>query len=230
MNPRFSAFDFHMHTLHSKDGLNDPRGLFKLMKKKGLRGLAPTEHWKASTLKVIERNDRFIIPACEFKSSDHGEVIGLFLNEHIENRTFEEIAEDIHSQQGLVILPHPCDPFRKQTALRRGLPEELMQKHVDLIEGINSRCIINLFNTRAQRLAERLDKPMTAGSDGHSFLEVGHAKTWLQDIQTAEDIYNALKEGKTQISGYCSIFLFHIPTMFWQRVRKIAYDSKQSIG
>ncbi len=213
-----------MHTLHSKDGLNNPRTLFKLMKKKGLRGLAPTEHWKASTLKVIEREDRFIIPACEFKCTDFGEVIGLFLNEDIENRTFEEIAEDIHSQGGLVILPHPCDPLRKHTAVRRGLPEELIRKHVDLIEGINSRCIINLFNTKAQKLAKRVDKPMTAGSDGHSFLEVGHAKTWLQDISSAEDIYNALKEGKTQIAGYCSIFLYHIPTMLWQRVRKIAYD------
>jgi len=221
MDPRLSAFDFHMHTLYSKDGLNNPKGLFKLMKKHGLRGLAPTEHWKASTLKVIERNDRFIIPACEFKTTDHGEVIALFLNEQIENRTFEEVTEDIHAQGGLVVLPHPCDPLRKQTAIRRGLPEELIRKHVDLIEGINSRCIINLFNTRAQRLAKRLNKPTTAGSDGHSFLEIGHAKTWLQDISSAEDIYTELKRGRTQITGHCSIFIYHIPTMLWQRLRKI---------
>jgi len=224
MESPLSAFDLHMHTIHSKDGLNNPRTLFKLMKRKGLRGLAPTEHWKASTLKVIEKDDRFIIPACEFKTSDYGEVIGLFLNEDIENRMFEEIAEDIHSQGGLVVLPHPCDPFRKHTAIRRGLPEEIIKKHVDLIEGINSRCVINLFNTRAQKLARRLDKPVTAGSDGHSFLEVGHGKTWLQDISCADDIYNALKQGQTQITGYCSIFIYHIPTMIWQRVRKIAYD------
>ncbi|MFW9920525.1 MAG: PHP-associated domain-containing protein [Candidatus Thorarchaeota archaeon] len=222
MENRLSAFDLHMHTLHSKDGLNNPRNLFKLMKKKGLRGLAPTEHWKASTLKVIERNDRFIIPACEFKTSDYGEVIGLFLNDNIENRSFEEIADDVHAQGGLLILPHPCDPLRKHTAIRRGLPEELIKKHIDLIEGINSRCIINLFNTRAQELAKYLGKPVTAGSDGHSFLEVGHAKTWLQDINSPDDIYQALKQGKTQITGYCSIFLYHIPTMIWQRVRKIA--------
>lgn len=222
MENRLSAFDLHMHTLHSKDGLNNPRNLFKLMKKKGLRGLAPTEHWKASTLKVIERNDRFIIPACEFKTSDYGEVIGLFLNDNIENRSFEEIADDVHAQGGLLILPHPCDPLRKHTAIRRGLPEELIKKHIDLIEGINSRCIINLFNTRAQELAKYLGKPVTAGSDGHSFLEVGHAKTWLQDINSPDDIYEALKQGKTQITGYCSIFLYHIPTMIWQRVRKIA--------
>ncbi len=222
MSDRLSAFDLHMHTLHSKDGLNHPRDLFKLMKHNDLRGLAPTEHWRASTLKIIERNSRFIIPACEFKCTDYGEVIGMFLNEDIENRSFEEICEDIHAQGGLVILPHPCDPFRKHTAVRRGLPERLISKHVDLIEGINSRCVIDLFNKRAQRLAKRLSKPMTAGSDGHSFLEVGNAKTWLQDIDTAEDIYKELKSGRTQITGHSSLFIAHIPTMIWQRARKIA--------
>ena len=225
MDSRLSAFDLHMHTYHSKDGFQSPYNLFKMMKKKGLRGVAPTEHWRAATLKVIQREDRFILPACEYKSSDYGEVIGLFVSEHIEDRTFAEIAEDVHAQNGLVILPHPMDPLRKYTAIKRGLPEELIIKHVDLIEGINSRCFIQLFNTRAQQLAKRLNKPMTAGSDGHSFLEMGHARTWLQDIETAEDIYRELKAGRTQITGYPSIFFWHIPTMLWQRIRRIAYDA-----
>jgi predicted metal-dependent phosphoesterase TrpH len=102
-----------MHTIHSKDGMQNPYSLFKLMKKRGLRGVAPTEHWRAATLKVIERNGRFIIPACEYKTTDFGEVIGLFISEHIENRSFEEIAEDIHACNGLVVLPHTRDPLRK---------------------------------------------------------------------------------------------------------------------
>jgi predicted metal-dependent phosphoesterase TrpH len=225
MNPRLSAFDLHMHTIHSKDGMQNPYSLFKMMKKKGLRGVAPTEHWRAATLKVIERDGRFIIPACEYKTSDYGEVIGLFISEHIENRTFEEIAEDIHDNNGLVVLPHPTDIFRKYTAIRKGLPEELITKHVDLIEGINSRCIFDYFNKQAQKLAKQLNKPMTAGSDGHTYWEMGHAKTWLQDVETADDIYDELKKGRTQITGWPSFFMLHIPTMLWQRVRKIAYDA-----
>jgi predicted metal-dependent phosphoesterase TrpH len=195
------------------------------MKKRGLRGVAPTEHWRAATLKVIERNGRFIIPACEYKTTDFGEVIGLFISEHIENRSFEEIAEDIHACNGLVVLPHPRDPLRKYTAIRKGLPDNIIKKHVDLIEGINSRCIIHYFNKKAQILAKRLNKPMTAGSDGHTSWEIGHAKTWLQDVETADDIFEELKKGRTQITGYPSFFILHIPTMLWQRVRKIAYDS-----
>lgn len=225
MTARLSAFDLHMHTIHSKDGLTNPRALFKIMKKHGLRGLAPTEHHRAPTLRVIEREGRFIIPACEYKSSDFGEVIGLFVTEHVENRSFEEIAEDVHDINGLTVLPHPRDPLRKHTALRTGLPDDLISKHIDLIEGINSRCIIPLFNQRAQELAGRLGKPMTAGSDGHSWIEIGHAKTWLQDIETAEDIYEQLKLGRTQITGAPSCFILHFPTMLWQRMRKITYDS-----
>lgn len=225
MGSRLSAFDLHMHTIHSKDGLQSPYSLFKMMKKKGLRGVAATEHWRASTLKVIERDGQFIIPACEYKTSDYGEVIGLFISEHIENRTFAEIAEDVHDNNGLVVLPHPRDYLRKNAAVRNGLPDELITKHVDLIEGINSRCIIDYFNKQAQRLAKRLNKPMTAGSDGHTSWEMGHAKTWLQDIETADDIYQELKRGRTQITGWSSFFMLHIPTMLWQRVRKIAYDA-----
>ncbi|MDH4214342.1 MAG: PHP domain-containing protein [Candidatus Thorarchaeota archaeon] len=224
MNNRLSAFDLHMHTYHSKDGFQSPYNLFKVMKKKGLRGVAPTEHYRAATLKIIHRDGRFIIPACEYKSKDFGEIIGIFIADHIENRTFAEIADDVHDMNGLVILPHPMDPLRKDAAIRRGLPENLIKKHVDLIEGMNSRCIINSFNTRAQDLAKRLNKPLTAGSDGHSFLEMGHAKTWLQDIETSEDIYEELKAGRTWITGYPSIFFTHIPTMLWQRIRRISYD------
>lgn len=225
MENRLSAFDLHMHTYHSKDGFQSPYSLFTMMRKKGLRGVALTEHYRAATLKVIQRDNRFIIPACEYKSSDFGEVIGLFVTEHIENRSFAEIADDIHDMNGLVVLPHPMDPLRKYTAVRRGLPEKHIRKHVDLIEGINSRCILPVFNTRAQELARRLKKPMTAGSDGHSYLEMGHAKTWLQDIESADDIYEEMKMGRTQITGYPSILFVHFPTMIWQRIRRIAYDT-----
>ncbi len=220
MSQELSAFDFHFHTIHSKDGLNNPRTLFKQMKRVGLKGIALTEHWRPSLRKTIIRDERFLIPACEFKSTDSGEIIGLFISEPIENRSFVEIAEDIHDQNGFVILPHPYDITRKHTAIRKGLSEVIIKKHVDLIEGINSRNIINLFNTQAQRLAERLRKPMTAGSDAHSFLEIGHAKTWLQGIETPEDVYEELRKGHTQISGHCSFFWVHIPSSIWQRIRR----------
>jgi predicted metal-dependent phosphoesterase TrpH len=220
MTPSLSAFDLHMHTYYSKDGLNKPQSLFKWMKRKGLRGMAITEHWTPSITKPIVHDDKFLINACEYKSLDYGELIGLFVSEPIENRTFEEIAEDIHAQSAITILPHPRDPLRKYTAIRRGLPDDLIAKHVDLIEGINSRCILPYFNTRAQRLAERMGKAMTAGSDGHMWLELGRGKTWLQDIETVDDIYSELKRGRTQITGHCSTPVAHLPGAIWQRIRK----------
>jgi predicted metal-dependent phosphoesterase TrpH len=216
---RLSAFDLHFHTLHSKDGLNKPRDLFKHMARVGLRGIALTEHWQPSITRPIIREGRFLLPACEYKSSDYGEIIGLGIKDPIRNRTFVEIAEDIHDQGAIAILPHPMDMLRKHTAVRRGLDEETIRKNVDIIEGINSRCVFPIMNTWAQKLAKRLRKPLSAGSDSHSFLEIGHAKTWLQDVESPDDVYDQLKKGRTQITGHCSFFWVHIPSSVWQRIR-----------
>ncbi len=216
-----SAFDLHTHTIYSKDGLTPPRTLFKIMRRQNLRGIAVTEHWRPSITRPVTRDGRFIIPGCEYKSSDYGEIIGLFVTEPVENRTFEEIAEDLHEQNALTVLPHPRDPLRKHTAIRRGLPDRLIVKHIDLIEGFNSRCILPWSNKQAQRLAKRLGKPMTAGSDGHSFLEIGNARTWLANIETVNDIYEELKAGRTRITGRPSFPLWQLPTMIWQRVRRL---------
>ncbi|NWF95236.1 MAG: PHP domain-containing protein [Candidatus Thorarchaeota archaeon] len=216
-----SAFDLHSHTIHSKDGLTHPRSLFKWMRLRGLRGMAVTEHERPSLVKPIVRDDRFLINACEFKTEDFGELIGLFVTEPIPPSTFEETADRIHSQGAITVLPHPRDPLRKEAALRKGLPDELISRHVDLVEGINSRCVLNIFNTWAQRLAVRLAKPVTAGSDAHSFLEIGHAKTFLADISCVEDIRRELKAGRTRIWGYPSFPMWQVPTILWQRIRKM---------
>jgi predicted metal-dependent phosphoesterase TrpH len=221
MKKRLYPFDLHSHTLFSKDGLNRPQDMFKWMKKKNLKGMALTEHERASILKAVVHNGRFLLPACEFKSTDYGELIGLFINDHIKNRTFVEIAEDIHDQAAFTVLPHPRDPFRKQTALMQNLPDEVIEKHVDFIEGINSRCLLPLFNTWAQNLAQNLNKPMTAGSDAHSHLEIGHAKTWFERADTPEQVYKELKKGNTRISGRISFPWVHLPSMLWQRARKL---------
>jgi hypothetical protein len=52
---------------------------------------------------------------------------------------------------------------------------------------------------------------------------MGHAKTWLQDIEDVEDIHKALRLGRTQITGHPSLFLWQLPTMIWQRARRIGH-------
>ncbi len=221
MDPGLSSFDLHTHTVHSKDGMLLPRELFGLMRRRGLTGIAITEHERPSLTRVIHRDGMFLIPACEFKSTDYGELIGLFIDRPLPHRmSFVETAETIAEQNGLRVLPHPCDRLRKHTAVRRHLPRGLIRKHVDLVEGINSRCIVPVFNSRAQELARTLGKPMTAGSDGHTTIEVGTARTWLEGIESADDIYEALAHGRTRISGRCSPFFVHLPTAVWQRTRR----------
>ncbi|MEM4736140.1 MAG: PHP-associated domain-containing protein [Candidatus Thorarchaeota archaeon] len=216
-----SAFDLHTHSHHSKDGLMRPRDIPRWARRRGLSGIALTDHGTPSLTRPIISDDIYIINGCEFMTTDFGELIGLFVSDPIRRSSFEETAEAIHEQSGITVLPHPRDPMRKHTAMRRSLPDALIRRHIDLIEGINSRCILPVFNSWAQNLARRLEKPMTAGSDSHSFLELGHAKTWLADISSADCIFDRLRRGETIISGHSSLFLWQLPTMAWQRARKL---------
>ncbi len=203
--------------------------ILKRMKRIGLRGVAITEHEQPSLLRPVVREGLFFLNACEYKTTDYGELIGLFASEPIGRRSFVETAEAIHAQNGIVILPHPRDPMRKYSAVRRHLPESIIASHVDLIEGFNARCILSSFNKAAQELAARLKRPMTAGSDAHLPAELGHGRTLLEDIDTIDDVYEQLRAGRTRIWGRPSLFIWQVPTMIWQRVRRLAGWQIQSL-
>ena len=59
---------------------------------------------------------------------------------------------------------------------------------------------------------------------GKEKIEIGPDISWGFVIETADDIYEELKAGRSQITGYPSIFFTHVPTMLWQRIRRISYD------
>ncbi len=217
----YSGFDLHTHTFSSKDGMMSRRTVLRQMIRVGLRGVAITEHERPSLLRPIVQDERFFLNACEYKTTDYGELIGLFVSEPISERTLVETAEAIHEQNGIVVLPHPRDPLRKYSAVRRGLPEHIIARHVDLIEGFNARCVLRSFNLEAQELATRLGKPMTAGSDAHLPAELGHGRTLLADVDTIEDVYEQLRRGRTRIWGRPSLFFWQVPTMIWQRARRL---------
>lgn len=71
-------------------------------------------------------------------------------------------------------------------------------KYIDAVEGINGNCILSCrrANDQAFRLAEELDKPITAGSDAHSADMYMMAWTeFEEEINTYSDLIHALKAG-----------------------------------
>jgi predicted metal-dependent phosphoesterase TrpH len=136
----------------------------------GLDGIAVTDHDTMAgvfEMQKIAPPSFEIIPGEEI-TTDRGEVIGLFLTEEIPPGPFDEVFFRIRSQNGVVIVPHPFDPFRKAI-----LPTDQEAGRFDAIEVLNGRAMFASINTKAQAYAQRNNCAMVCGSDAHYLFEVG---------------------------------------------------------
>jgi predicted metal-dependent phosphoesterase TrpH len=166
-------YDFHSHTKYSKDGILEPRRLVEVAIKRGLSGLAVTDH---NTIrggveaKKFETNDFEVVVGSEIKTN-RGEIIGIFLNEEIMPGDFLQVLDKIKSQGGISIVPHPFDSLRKSAFF----PEDADAKHFKFIEGFNARCMFGKYNSLAFEYAKKHDMKAVGGSDAHFANEVGRA-------------------------------------------------------
>lgn len=182
-------YDLHIHSSYSNDSFTSPSKIIQYAKKRGLTGIAITDHNTirgAVTAKKrnLDKNLEIIIGA-EIKTN-YGDVIGLFLNHEISGNLFDSVIDQISSQGGVSILAHPYRQFIH--------PEAVVGK-INLIEGFNARSSRE-NNQLAQALAMKKSKAMTAGSDAHIYYEIGRGITLIEG-----DVETALKKGNTRIMG-----------------------------
>jgi predicted metal-dependent phosphoesterase TrpH len=209
-------FDLHVHTKYSGDASNEPSELIKIAKARGLDGIAVTDHDTTRGWEHFPKDKDFTIIQGIERTTDHGSIIGLFLNEEIDAYGFWEAIDQIRSQDGTVVLPHPGDTFRKDTPKIEALDKNLLKAKLDAVEVFNSRCILGRSNERAERLAEELGKHRVGGSDAHTIGEVGRART-LFDCGSPEEIHIKLKKTvpmNTVVQGRLSSRLVHISSFF----------------
>ena len=182
-------YDLHIHSKYSYDSLMSPEKIIKAAKKKGLDGIAITDHntikGGLEALKVNKDKQFHVIAGAEIKTN-FGDIIGLFINEEITSRRFQDVVDEIRSQGGLSILAHPYRQY--------GYPE-LLVKEVDLVEGFNARSK-GLSNRLSMDLATKFKKSLTAGSDAHITFYIGYGVTI-----TCCEIEDALRKGSTMIQG-----------------------------
>ena len=183
-------FDLHIHSKYSYDSFLSLETIIRIAKKKGLDGVAVTDHGTIKggieAMKINKDKDFQVIVGAEIKT-EYGDVIGIFLNEEIKSQLFMQVVGEIRDQGGLVILAHP---FRKGIDFPTGL-----LKHIDLIEGFNARSPEDL-NKKAGELARSYGVPITAGSDAHLGFEIGGGRTIVNGEAEEE-----LRKGNTEIEG-----------------------------
>ncbi len=189
--------DLHVHSIYSHDSNLNLERIIKIAKKKGLSGIAITDHnTVGGAVKARSfAGDNFMVIIGSEITTDKGDVIGLFLNENIMSRHFMEVLDEINDQGGLSILPHP---YKNKFAD----PIELI-RYVDMVEGMNAR-IPKKANDKACALSKKFGMRIVAGSDAHTSFEVGRMQTIFADEQTfddSEDIKKHLLKGKVNVWG-----------------------------
>jgi predicted metal-dependent phosphoesterase TrpH len=168
--------------------------MIKAAMKRGVNVLAVTDHntVKGSLVakKVAKRFKNFIIITGSEIKTKEGEIIGLGINENVKpNLSIVETIEKIHDLGGVAVAPHPFGNY----IFRRCAKENALK--ADAIEIFNST-LTKSQNMKAQKLAKKYKKSVTAGSDAHSATEVGKA-----GIIFNGDPINAILKKRVKIFG-----------------------------
>lgn len=186
--------DLHIHSNYSFDSYSKIPYILKNAKKKGLSGLAITDHGTIKGgLKALKypQYGLKVIVGSEI-ATEVGHVIGLFLTEEIKSVFFIDVLDEIKEQDGIAVLAHP---FKKTNEIDK----EIIKK-IDAIEVFNARTKKHA-NIMAKEIAKKHAIPITAGSDAHFYFEIGHARTIVNDISDIECIRNAILTNNTKIYG-----------------------------
>lgn len=168
--------DLHAHTWHSHDSPVSPERLVRAAKRRGLDGIAITNHGQLAGYAAAQEAggpDFHVIPGEEVYSTA-GEIIGLFLHEEIPNgQSPEATCAAIRAQGGGVVIPHPYDRYRKGAIGEAVLDRLVAAGLVDAIEVFNGRMVAPMDNWAAKKYAVAHHIAMTVGSDAHGTWEYG---------------------------------------------------------
>ena len=180
MNTPF-AIDFHIHTSHSFDSLTPPGVVVEIAKRRGLNGIAVTDHDTiGGALAAVSANkdpDFLVIPGIEVKS-DLGDVIGLYLSRDIKSHAFGDVIEEIHEQGGIAYVPHPIRTFGAAH-----VPDVFAQyPSIELWERYNGRYGPREFAQADFVFTEVGIEAALCGSDAHFPWEIGLFRTQLPEL------------------------------------------------
>ncbi|MHC1605695.1 MAG: PHP domain-containing protein [Candidatus Methanofastidiosia archaeon] len=185
--------DMHVHTTYSiRDGLATPKEMIKAAEKRGLDGIAITDHDTMSGLKeALEvKTNITIIPGCEISAME-GHILAYGLSEGIpKGMPAAATIKLIHKKGGIAVAAHPLDIFRK------GIGAMAFELPFDAVESFNGH---NYFwNRKTQKMCLERKIPQVGGSDAHMAKEVGLCYTLFEQV---DNYKKDIGFNKTMVAG-----------------------------
>ncbi len=188
--------DLHSHTMWSGDSTTTPDEVEEAVVASGLDVLCITDH--NAIRGATELGDRLscrVIVGEELRTHA-GEIIGLFLTERIPMGVPPaEAARAIRAQGGVVYVPHPFDPMRRNMA-EPALYELARAGLLDAVEVLNAKTSLRSLNERAAQFATEFGLAGGAGSDAHVPNALGAAYVEMPDFDGPADFLAKLPLGR----------------------------------
>ncbi|MGB9778407.1 MAG: PHP domain-containing protein [Candidatus Bathyarchaeales archaeon] len=188
--------DLHIHTNNSYDSIIKPEEVVFYAQKRGLDGVAITDHDKIDCAFKMAKETRFlIIPGIEI-SSLSGHVLALNIQEPVQKGlSVDETVDRIHSLGGIAVACHPISFFK-------GSLDEHISAKFDAVEVVNASAFPFKYSIKkSQRIASRLGIAQVGGSDAHYGPEIGCAYTMVDAESEVEDIIKSISNGLCQPFG-----------------------------
>ncbi|MBN1159868.1 MAG: PHP domain-containing protein [Candidatus Diapherotrites archaeon] len=208
--------DMHTHSKFSPDSEMEIEKMVEVAKKKGLDGFAITDHNSLKAKKYVDKmklKDFVILVGEEIDTGERNEIIAFEIQKEIPKKLgICETYKEIKKQKGYMIFPHTFDIARKHIGKRINWFESNFA-----IEVLNSRCIFDSLlksNKRAVKYARKNRIPMSAGSDAHTYDEIGTAYLEIEAEPNAKAVMNAIKEGKGEPKGKTTSTFFLVKDWF----------------
>lgn len=183
--------DLHVHTTWSKDGVSTPRQVIDTCIERGIGIVAISDHNEFGAYGEVKDNGKVIVIPAEEVSSAEGHIIGLGIDRKIPaGLPIQDTIDAIHEAGGYAVAVHP---YRWWSGLGE---KNTLAYDFDCTEALNARSIPHA-NVLSKRLAEKIGKPVTAGSDAHSPGRIGWGYVDLpDDITTWQEAVAAIMDGK----------------------------------
>jgi predicted metal-dependent phosphoesterase TrpH len=175
------------------------REMLKTAVRRDIQGLAITDHNRTEgsdeARRLAAEAGLLCLRGMEL-SAQEGHILVYGLQDPVPARLpAAEALERIREQGAFAVAAHP---YRFWS----GLGEDVVRSApFEGIEGLNARTT-KRDNGKAERLAEELGLPMTAGSDAHRFSDIGRGLLILPDAYESEgDLLPAIRRGRGRPVG-----------------------------
>ncbi len=219
-------YDLHCHTDASKDSPADIRRTARVAKRRGLDGIAVTDHNKIyKGPLMVEGID--IIPGCEVTMKDGGHLLAYFVKEEITPRLrLKETVAEVKAQGGYAVLAHP---LRNDHGWIRksGGKDMAVDKALGILDGLESgnASVPDEEMARVSKMAREAGIIETAGSDLHMPGQVGFSAVAVSERIKKENFIEVLKGAEIIVRPEAEIFRNEI-----RRGKKVATGVAKMLG